>query len=226
MKFTKLINNAVFQYLEEDEEKNQDKVLSLKQFEKWFKYHESDLIWNEQAQGYDSNTNINISGLNLSIIPIQFNIVKGDFDCSYNKLKSLKGCPKKVGGGFYCEYNKLTSLKGCPEIEKSFDCSNNQLISLEECPEKVGESFYCAYNKLTSLKGCPEEIKGNFNCSNNYLTSLKECPKIIKKRFNCSNNNLDINEFVRINCKKFICDKYYEQSETYKYWIKNKFKFI
>ena len=35
-----------------------------------------------------------------------FEYVKGDFDCRYNKLTSLQGSPKEVGGDFYCRYNK------------------------------------------------------------------------------------------------------------------------
>jgi len=132
-------------------------------FKKWFNKNESKLIWNEQAKGYNSNTNINISELSLSVIPIQFNIVKGNFYCY-----------------------------------------NNQLISLEGCPKKVEKDFYCLYNNLISLKGCPKEIK---------------------RHFYCFHNNLDINEFVEINCINFVCDKYYKQSKTYKYWnLKNKLK--
>ena len=38
--------------------------------------------------------------------------VKGDFDCSYEKLKDLKGVRfGKVNGRFYCRNNELTSLK-------------------------------------------------------------------------------------------------------------------
>jgi len=156
----------------------------LESFKKWFKENESNLIWNKQAQGYDSNNNIYLYSLNLSVIPIQFNIIKGNFSCSWNNIKSLEGSPRKIKG--------------------YFDCSNNKLKSLKGSPKEIGENFYCYYNQLTSLKGCSEKVGENFYCNH---------------------NNLDINEFVRINCKKFICDDYYKQSETYKYWdIKNKLK--
>lgn len=43
-------------------------------------------------------------------------IVKGNFKCSYNPLRSLKGSPKKVKGDFDCSYcTNLTSLEGAPE---------------------------------------------------------------------------------------------------------------
>lgn len=30
-----------------------------------------------------------------------------DFDCSFNKLTSFKGAPKKVGRNFYCKGNRV-----------------------------------------------------------------------------------------------------------------------
>jgi len=73
-----------------------------KSFKRWFKENKFKLVWNKQIQGYDSNTNIYLHNLGLSIISIQFNIVKGDFYCNYNKLTSLKGYPKEIGRDFIC----------------------------------------------------------------------------------------------------------------------------
>jgi len=73
----------------------------LESFKKWFKENESDLIWNEQAQGYDSNNDINLCNLSLSFIPIQFNMVRGNFNYSYNKVKFTEEQVRsvcKVGG--------------------------------------------------------------------------------------------------------------------------------
>lgn len=53
---------------------------------------------------------------NLKIIPIQFYKVNGNFNCSYNELKSLKGAPKIIMGNFNCSYNKLESLEFLPDI--------------------------------------------------------------------------------------------------------------
>ena len=85
-------------------------------------------------------------------------ILKGSFNCSYNNLKSLEGCPKEVGGDFYCSHNQLTSLEGCPK--------------------KIGRDFYCSHNQLISLKGCPKEVIGYFYCHNNSKKLLK--PKKLK----------------------------------------------
>ena len=73
-------------------------------------------------------------------------IVTGDFYCSGNDLKSLKGAPEKVGEHFSCSYNNLKSLEGAPE--------------------KVGGDFWCHTNDLKSLEGAPKEVSGNFYCSN------------------------------------------------------------
>jgi len=207
MNFKQLIrlyeSKIVFQHPGEDEEKNRNKIYSLKQFENWFKKNKSNLIWNEQAQGYDSNTDIKILYLNLTIIPIQFNIVKGDFYCSLNYLISLEGCPKEVGGNFNCSENNLTSLKGCPKkIGKDLDCSFNHLTSLEGSPEEIGENFDCSFNKLISLKGSPEKVRGTFECYNNQLISLEGCPKKVGKNFGCWNNKVKFTEEqVRSVCK-------------------------
>lgn len=55
----------------------------------------------------------------LESIPVQFGIVKGNFSCVNNKLKSLKGCPHIV--------------------EEEFSCNNNELISLEYSPINFGK---------------------------------------------------------------------------------------
>ena len=154
----------------------------------------------------DVNGNVDISSditnVNLLAIPIQFNTIEGDFNCDYNILTSLKGCPKIVNGNFYCHYNKLTSLEGCPEIINGiFNCGTNNLTSLKGCPEMINGDFYCHYNKLTNLEGCPEIINGDFVCHNNNLTSFEYFPKTIKGSFlNIYENDIPEEELVNFNC--------------------------
>ena len=92
--------------------------------------------------------------------------VEGGFNCSYEKLKDLKGVRfGKVSGSFKCHNNQLTSLEGAPQkVGGDFLCQRNNLTSLEGAPQKVGGSFDCARNKLTSLKGAPQELDGAFWC--------------------------------------------------------------
>ena len=58
---------------------------------------------------YSSNGSVDLSNLDLTILPVKFKVVKGTFDCSDNKLTSLEGAPRKVGGTFDCCNNQLTS---------------------------------------------------------------------------------------------------------------------
>ena len=94
--------------------------------------------------------------------------ITGSFDCSGNKLSTLKNCPQKIGKSFNCASNKLTSLEGCPEnIIEELNCRANNLISLKGCPKNIGTSFDCVYNNLTSLEGCPEMIGKSIFCYGN-----------------------------------------------------------
>lgn len=93
---------------------------------------------------------VNLNGLGLAEFPdhVKFGRIGGGFYCSYNWLRSLKGCPETVGGNFYCNSNILDSLAGCPEtVGHSFNCEGNHLVSLEGCPRTVAENFYCHGNR-------------------------------------------------------------------------------
>jgi hypothetical protein len=152
-----------------------------------------------------------ISLKNLTFIPVQFGVVKGDFYCSHNRLVSLKGSPKIVDN-FTCNDNRLTSLEFSPEIVgDSMDCFNNQITSLKGMPLKIqgyfdaknnhiqtleglshqiGGNIRLNHNRLTSLFGAPEKVDGSFDISDNLLINLEFAPKIIKKGFNANNNKL------------------------------------
>src|SRR5574344_797476 len=130
-----------------------------------------------------------IQSLGLEEIPITFGKVGGYFDCSFNNISSLKGCPTEVGRGFDCSDNKLISLEGCPrEVMRDFDCVSNRLTSLEGAPEKVGGYFDCGKNRLTSLEGAPKKMGRGFYCENNELTSLKGAPEKVGGNFYCWGN--------------------------------------
>ena len=106
---------------------------------------------------------VDLCGLGLTKIPINFTEVGGYFRCTYNQLTSLVGAPKKVGRYFYCFVNELTSLEGAPkEVGHSLDCSWNELKTLEGAPRIVGGYFRCSHNPLESFEGKPESIGGYF----------------------------------------------------------------
>ena len=76
----------------------------------------------------DVAEDVYISYKGLTELPLRFNKVSGNFDCSNNNLTSLKGSPRWIGG--------------------YFNCINNKLTSLDLSPEFVGTDFYCRYNDL------------------------------------------------------------------------------
>ena len=59
-----------------------------------------------------------LRGMNLTALPdLSHVVVEGDFDCSDNKLKNLKGAPRKVGGDFNCRFcHMLSSVMGAPTV--------------------------------------------------------------------------------------------------------------
>ena len=66
----------------------------------------------------------------LEYLPLKFNYVDGNFNCSNNKLKTLEGSPKTVGGNFDCSYNKLKGLEHFPEVSGDIDIRYNAVYLL------------------------------------------------------------------------------------------------
>lgn len=136
----------------------------------------------------DVQGNIDIRDRNLTYIPVQFNIVKGDFNCQKNKLLTLKGSPKEVNGSFDCAHNELISLEGAPHKTTSFTCYRNKLTNLDYCPKNL-IVMDCRYNKITSLKGIPPTIEVLY-CGNNQIASLEEVTTAIRY-LKCDHNLLE-----------------------------------
>ena len=94
----------------------------------------------------DVNGDVDLYNKGFVELPLRFNRVTGDFDCSRNNLTSLNGSPKWIGGWFSCQYNQLTSLEFSPDyIGGFFDCTGNKLTD-NYCDTEIGGGFY------TSLK--------------------------------------------------------------------------
>lgn len=104
----------------------------------------------------------------ITKLPLQFNIVKGNFICCRNNLTTLEGSPVKITGSANFSENKLTSLLGCPKyIGGHITLNQNQLTSLEYCPDYIGTNFNCSDNKITSVEFFPQFLAGKFNCRRN-----------------------------------------------------------
>jgi hypothetical protein len=122
----------------------------------------------------DVDGDVNLCGKKLESIPLNFNIVNGYFDCGYNYLTSLKGCPVRVGNGFSCYNNQLTSLQHSPQYMENgyFSCGWNKIKSLQYCTELIRGYFSCNNNKLTSLEHHPT-VYGGFYCRDNQINTFE-----------------------------------------------------
>ena len=153
----------------------------------------NNLVWNPSTRCYDGDGDVRISK-NIVFdgkLKIRFGKVKGYFNCSHNKLKTLECAPQEVGGYFDCSNNELTTLEGAPhKVGENFDCRNSKLTTLKGAPLKVGGYFDCFNNNLTTLEGAPQEVGDYFDCSNNKLTTLEGAPHKVGGYFDCSINKL------------------------------------
>lgn len=107
-----------------------------------------------------------IYGMGLDYLPFNLDEVTGYFHCFNNKLKSLLGCPKKVGGSFSCEANiNLESLYGGPEyVGAGFNVKDCNLKSLWFSPNFVGGDFRIVGNpNLHSLEHMGN-VRGRIIC--------------------------------------------------------------
>lgn len=144
----------------------------------------------------DVHHDVDLNGLELKELPLNFNEVWGHFNCNNNRLTSLKGSPKFVNGHFHCRNNLLTSLKYSPKIVNGyFHCSDNLLTSLEYSPNKIVNVFYCGRNNLKDFKGLNTKGIKNFSYYGNsiYTDFMKYCDR----------NNIDFKQF-NINLPDFI----------------------
>jgi len=173
--------------------------LDLGRFSK--KIDKSKLILNDDGT-YDYDGNLYFESMDLESltkIPIRFRKVNVSFDCSYNKLTSLKDAPSYIGKGFYCNSNLLTSLKGSPPY--------------------VAGDFYCSFNYLISLQYAPLEVGGKFGGYLNLLLS-KECLSVVKDELNINTNPFEITDGA-IQCVEQMT--YEQQMEELKFFDENDF---
>jgi hypothetical protein len=122
----------------------------------------------------DVDGDVNLWDKKLESIPLNFNIVNGYFNCGWNYLTSLKGCPVRVGNYFYCYHNNLTSLQYSPQYMENgdFSCGWNKIESLQYCTELIRSYFSCNNNKLTSLEYHPT-VYGEFYCGYNQINTFE-----------------------------------------------------
>ena len=132
---------------------------------------------------------VQINNLYLKEIPEILNGVhiKGDFDVSFNVLKSLNNSPVKVDGAFKCMYNRnLKSLLGGPKEVGNIIVHNCSLGDLNGFPKinKANGHVDISSNRLTSLVGLPTIVVGKLSIYNNPgLKTLAGCPELVRGDF-------------------------------------------
>ena len=169
---------------------------------------------------------LDLISMKLTALPdLSHVIVEGNFDCRYNRLRNLKGCPK-VKGKIKADGNQIETLEGyriyqdgkwydicrLPEkfvIKGDLDLRKMKLTALPDLSHVIVEgNFDCSYNELTSLGGAPQKVGGNFDCSGNDFVSLQGAPEQVGGDFNC----LDCRSLKsgkgapRLLGGEFICD--------------------
>ena len=116
--------------------------------------------------------------------------------CRYFSIRHTKisrfdsNIPRKVLYHFDCSDNKLTSLKGGPDWTKNYDCADNKLTSLDHIAKHITGDLKCSRNEITTLSALRGIDKiNNLDCASNKLRDLVGCPKSVKK-LNVANNEL------------------------------------
>lgn len=122
----------------------------------------------------DVDGNVDLSSRNLSILPLKFRRVMGNFNVQYNCVRTLENSPVSVGGNLNCFNNHLKNFIGGPRwVGGDFYAYNNSLISLQGSPhEVVGNYFISGNDKLSNLVGCTLKIGGNFSFDDSLLSSF------------------------------------------------------
>jgi hypothetical protein len=140
---------------------------------------------------------VNITGLDLSKIPIQFGYVQGYFHCDNNKIELLKNSPREIDESFSCSNNKIISLENGPiEVGEYYDCSKNMLTTLKEIEKvKIGGDFYCDKNPISPIYNIFGNVKSYIESLDyNYLRGTD----IVRGRFMkaCDNAGIIMPESV------------------------------
>lgn len=139
---------------------------------KCFKYQIENYSINPDGS-IDVDGHVDISSRDLTLLPLRFGRIMGNFNVQNNRLTTLYGAPMAVGGKFNCYHNRLTNLIGSPEwVGGDFYVYNNKLISLHGAPNEVGGNYYISANNLTNLSGSTFKIGGDFSCDDTLVSTF------------------------------------------------------
>ena len=130
--------------------------------------------WSLEGGLVNVDDDVYLNDSELNELPLKFGVVTGYFDCSNNNLRSLEGCPLRVGG--------------------YFDCSRNNLTSLEGCPKYVGGNFYCNYNSIREFTGI-KYIEKELYC---YGNTIENIWRIISPDWKWDEDQMDLFEDLSV----------------------------
>jgi hypothetical protein len=138
----------------------------IREIENWFEQYRIPYYTINEDLSVDVDGSVFIYQKHLKEIPVKFNIIKGDFSCSFNQLTPTEFFPKEVYGNFYCHHNKFKNLDNFPKIvtgSLSFD-KNPKLKNINGlwncdfrgnkiwCDEKWKEEIECYLISINRLK--------------------------------------------------------------------------
>lgn len=140
----------------------------------------------------DVSGDVFISELKLKEIPINFNKVSGSFDCSYNFLTTLKGCPESVGGDFNCHRNDINEIDYYPNtIGGDVNLLLNKIKEFNYPFNKVNGTIYIdvsVYVSNTEGINCDRLFYKKIENYNN-ISKLYKRNKNLKRLLNTNHNH-------------------------------------
>ena len=153
------------------EEMNVEELVKYGYKRGWFNHGTCHINFDDSV---DVNGNVYMSDNYLEYIPINFDTVTGDFNIRFNKLTSLKGCPREVGRNFNCNNNEtLKTLDNLPiRVGGIINFENCGLISTKGLNNVVCDEFELSKNNISDLTGCPKHTN-RLILSDNNITSLQ-----------------------------------------------------
>lgn len=119
---------------------------------KWLEEHG---IKNYTSTGgiVDVDGSVDLIGHGLTSIPVQFGIIRGNFEICLNNLKSLAGGPRHVEGYFDASHNKNMTGVGLPvSVGGNFDIINTKINTLEFFPTIIKGPIRLNEKLRTALK--------------------------------------------------------------------------
>jgi hypothetical protein len=130
---------------------SQHPVLSREQID-WLSSCTSGKLSHDASTGLVSvkgNFNCSLQGLK-DLKGVRFGTVTGYFNGDGNLFTTLDGFPREVWGHLYLTHNLLTSLKNAPkEVGGHLTLNDNQLTSLEGLPRKIGALLWVSMNPVS-----------------------------------------------------------------------------